>query len=347
MSQRQRTWGKTPDGVKVDLHTITNETGYEASITTYGATLTGLKVPASDGQIIDVVLGFDQLSGYLQDKNYMGSTVGRVANRISQATFKLSGKTYLLDKNEGENHLHGGKYGFNSRVWEKCPDADNDSSALSLYYFSPDGEGGYPGNLEITVIYSLVKNGLRILYRAETDQPTPVNITAHPYFNLNGDGRNSGNHELKINSEQSLISNESFIPNGELIDVTGTEADFTKFVQLDGLKTTELSASVGHDRFYPLNSSQNKFKVAAITRSKTSGMEMEILSTQPGIQFYSGDYISKGTVGKDGCIYGPRSGFCLEPMAYPDAPNRPEFPSVILSPGDIYEQSTEYRFREY
>lgn len=346
MSHVKKTWGKTPDGTEIFLHTLKNDEGFEISVATYGATLTALKVPMSDGRTIDVILGFDQLSGYLQDTNYIGATVGRVASRISQAAFELHGKKYVLDKNEGDSHLHGGKKGFSSRVWETCQAENPTHSSIKLCYSSPDGEGGYPGTLNAKVTYALLQNGLRISYKATTDKPSPVNMTAHPYFNLDGDGKNVGKHELKIFSGNTLYFDENLIPSGEILSTTGTAADFTDFKAINAIIDGNSGKPVEHDRFYPLDLLEEEMPVSAITRSPSSGLEMEVASTNPGIQLYSGDYISEGTVGKQGCIYGPRSGFCLEPMCHPDAPSRPEFPSVILNPGEMYEQIIEYRFRE-
>ncbi|WP_027723040.1 aldose epimerase family protein [Maridesulfovibrio zosterae] len=347
MSHNKKCWGTTEQGVDVHLHTISNEGGFEACVATYGATLTKLKVPMSEGRKLDVVLGFDQLTGYLQDKNYIGSTIGRTSSRISGATFNLLGKQYFLDRNERDNHLHGGEKGFNSRIWTESTTTASSNQTIKLSYESPDSEGGYPGNLKVYVTYTLIENGLRISYKAETDKPTPVNMTAHPYFNLDGDGKDAGNHELKIFSDHILYFDENLIPNGEFIPVAGTNADFSEFSPLNCSTTNTSGHPVKHDCFYPLNSGKDKLSLGALARSHSSGLEMEIATTQCGIQLYSGDYLSKNTVGKQGCIYGPRSGFCLEPQTHPDALNRPEFPSIILHPGNIYEHITEYRFRKF
>ncbi len=349
MSHKKKSWSVTPKGQEVYLHTISNDSGFQASIATYGATLVDLKVPVSNGQIVDVVLGFDDLNRYLDDPHYIGATVGRVAGRISHGFFELDGEKYLLDKNEGDNQLHGGKYGFNSRVWTECRTEKSDPYTVSLCYESPDGEGGYPGNLQVTVTYSLIENGLRIAYRGVTDKPTPINMTAHPYFNLNGDGKDTGDHEVKIFSDKTVYLDEELLPNGQTFDVSGTEADYTDFCPINGPVSNDQTKSfhLEHDRFYILNSSETEMPVAAVARSYASGLELEIATTQSGLQFYSADYIGAGTKGKLGCVYGPRSGFCLEPEGYPDAVNRPEFPSVILRPGEVYKQVTEYRFREF
>ncbi|SMF09698.1 aldose epimerase family protein [Desulfovibrio gilichinskyi] len=349
MSHTKKSWSVTPQGEQVYLHTISNDSGFQAGIATYGATLVELKVPVSNGQTVDAVLGFDDLTGYLNDPHYIGATVGRVAGRISHGSFELDGEKYFLDKNEGDNQLHGGKFGFNSRIWTECQAENPEPHTISLCYESPDGEGGYPGNLQVTVTYSLIENGLRIAYRAVTGKPTPINMTAHPYFNLNGDGKDTGEHEVKIFSDKTLFFDDEILPNGETLDVSGTEADYTDFCPINGPATDSQieTAPLKHDRFYILNLSEMEMPVAAVVRSDASGMELEIATTQSGLQFYSADYIGAGTKGKLGCEYGPRSGFCLEPEGYPDAVNRPEFPSVILRPGEVYNHVTEYRFREF
>ncbi|MBI9110661.1 aldose epimerase family protein [Maridesulfovibrio ferrireducens] len=345
MSIERRSWGRTPSGEEVSLYILNNKEGYSAGIATYGATLTKLDVPISRMSMLDVVLGFDELDGYLKDDNYFGATIGRTAGRISQAEFELDGKKIFLDKNEGENQLHGGAKGFHNRVWTASPEEDAEGPSLKLCYDSPDGESCYPGNLRVSVIYTLIKNGLRIDYRGVTDSPTPVNMTAHPYFNLNINGEDIGSHELKIFSSKTLNLDDSLIPNGEIIDVAGTEADFTDFSLIKG--ATARTSPLKHDRFYVLNSKKGEMNIAAIVRSRSFDLELEVATTQSGLQFYSGDSLSVGYAGKYGCQYGPRSGFCLEPHAHPDAPNQPKFPSVILRPGEIYEHSTEYRFREF
>ncbi len=333
-----KTWGRTPYREDVLLITLENSTGCKARISTYGATLTGLEIPVN-GKTIDVVLGFDSLQEYINDGNYLGATIGRVASRISNAGFVLDDQKYQLDRNEGDNHLHGGKYGFDRRNWEVlAQNDDTESPSLTLELHCKDGMGGYPGNMCIKTTFTLSGTTLSILHCAQCDRPTPLNMTSHQYFNLNGDGQKIDSHELKIHSTKSPHFDADLIPDGTINDISGTAADFIDFKEL---------SDAGQDCFFILDNDPEKLSTAAITRSNESGLEMEIRTNQPGIQLYTADYISSGTPGKNKLQYGPRSGFCLEPMGYPDAVNRPEFPSVILHPGEEYNNSTEYRFRTF
>ncbi|WP_320173263.1 aldose epimerase family protein [Maridesulfovibrio sp.] len=326
-------WGRTPYREDVLLFTLENSAGCKAHISTYGATLVGLEIPTKN-TAIDVVLGFDSLQEYMDDGNYMGATVGRVAGRISNASFELNGQKYQLDRNESSNHLHGGKYGFNRRNWKVLEQNDEtESSSLTLELHCKDGMGGYPGNLRIETTFTLSGTTLSIVHRAECDSPTPLNMTAHPYFNLNGDGKPVNNHEFKFSSTQCASLDESLTPDGKIIKTPGTAADFSNSKPLS---ETEC------DSYFIKDNSQSS---AATVRSSASGIEMEIFSNQHGFLFYTADGIPPGTKGKNDFQYGPRSGFCIEPMGYPDAVNRPEFPSVILNPGEKYNHSTEYRFR--
>ncbi len=339
MSISVKQWGVTPDGAAANLYSIEGEISFAAHISNYGACLVGLEVPTPCG-ISDVVLGFDNLKDYLGDSCYFGATIGRTANRISKASFEFNDRHYQLDANEGNNTLHGGYSGFNSRIWtaQAC---DQKSSSLTLTYKSPDGEAGYPGNLLAEVTFTIIENGLRIEHKAKTDKACPVSMTAHPYFNLEGCEKTLSGHELKILSRQTLGIGTGLVPTGVITDVHGTVSDFSTFTPID---RNSLESPATHDRFYVLGNNC-EVRTAAVVRCKTSGIEMEISTTQPGMQFYSGDGIPAGTIGKNGCLYGPRSGFCLEPSGYPDAPNRKEFPSVTLNPGEQYVHSTEYRFR--
>jgi aldose 1-epimerase len=336
MPVTQKSWGKTPAGEEVRFLTLKNSTGFRAQISTYGASLTALEI-LLDGKKTDVVLGFDSLRGYLTDGTYSGATVGRVAGRISNAQFKISEQEFKLDRNEGRNHLHGGDKGFNSRNWEvRAINQDEHAPSVTLSLHSPDGSNGYPGNLLAETTFTLNKTVLIISYRATTDQPTPMSMTAHPYFNLNGDGKPVNDHELKIFSAQCTALGSNLIPDGRIINISGTEADFMDFSPL---------GKTALDCFFILEKDNEKLVPAAVARGDDSGLEMEIHTSQPGMQFYTAEGIAPGTPGKYGQKYGPRSGFCIEPMGYPDAVNRPEFPSVILHPGETYNHSTEYRFR--
>ncbi|WP_432736895.1 aldose epimerase family protein [Maridesulfovibrio sp. FT414] len=341
MSVSKKQWGRTADGSEVFLYTLRNRAGLEAEISTFGAALTALKIPVKDSAV-DVVLGYERFENYVTDKTYSGITVGRTANRISGASFRLDGTEYHLEKNEGENTLHGGQSGLGTRIWSADVSEDEDRPAIRLTYSSPDGEGGYPGNLLVEVIYTMFEDGLRIDYLAETDRPCPVSLTAHPYFNLKGGGNNLSGHELTIHSCNTLELDAELIPTGTITDVHGTPGDFTVPAPMDG---SDPDNPAQHDRYYILDKVSGEMSVAALISCKSSGLELEISTTQPGLQFYSGDGIEPGTVGKKGCVYGPRAGFCIEPHGYPDAPNRKEFPSVILHPGATYMHSTEYRFR--
>ncbi|TIH15820.1 galactose mutarotase [Marinifilum sp. JC120] len=336
MGVTYKPWGRTSSGREAMLFTLENSTGCKAHISTYGSTLTGLEIPV-DGERLDVVLGFDSLQEYMTDGNYMGATVGRVAGRISTASFELDGQKFQLDSNEGPNHLHGGANGFNRQIWEVAAIEDKQNTpSLTLSLISLHLAGGYPGNLKVEATFILNETSLRITYRATTDSPTPLNMTAHPYFNLNGDGREISNHQLKIFSTKSTKFDEALIPDGNVIDICGTEADFSEFTTLG--KTAQ-------DRFYVLENECEELIPVAIARSNESGLEMEIRSNQRGVQLYTADGVKEGTRGKHEIKYGPQCGFCIEPMGYPDAVNRPEFPSVILHPGEKYNHSTEYRFR--
>ncbi|NDV26771.1 aldose epimerase family protein [Desulfovibrio sp. JC010] len=336
MPVSSKPWGRTPYREDVLLFTLENSTGCKARISTYGATLTGLEIPVGDKNI-DLVLGFDSLEEYMTDGNYFGATIGRVAGRISNAAFELDGQKYQLDRNEGSNHLHGGKYGFNRRNWKVlAQNEDAKSPSLTLELHCKDGMGGYPGNVRIETTFTLNSTSLSIVHRAQCDTPAPLNMTNHPYFNLNGGGHEIDNHELKIFSAKSTTFDKALIPDGRLIETCGSEADFSNFTPLG--KTVQ-------DRFFILDKNSLADGPAAIVRCKESGLELEISTNQRGVQLYTADGIAAGTKGKNGQQYGPRCGLCIEPMGYPDAVNRPEFPSVILHPGERYNHSTEYRFR--
>ncbi|WP_415718853.1 aldose epimerase family protein [Maridesulfovibrio sp.] len=338
MSINTKPWGRTPYREDVLLFTMENSSGCKVRISTYGAALIGLEIPAAD-RLVDVVLGYDSLEEYMADGNYMGATVGRVAGRISNAAFELDGRKYQLDRNEGNNHLHGGKYGFNRRNWEVLAlNDESNSPSLTFELHCKDGMGGYPGNVRIETTFTLSGTTLSIIHSAECDSPTPLNLTSHPYFNLNGDGQQIDGHELKILSAKSPQLNDSLIPDGQIIDLCGSEADFTAFTPLG--KTPQ-------DRYFILDNEESPLVPAAVARCNESGLEMELHTNQPGLQLYTADGVAKGTRGKKGCKYGPRCGLCIEPMGYPDAVNRKEFPSVILNPGERYHHSTEYRFRNY
>ena len=326
----------------VTEYTLTNSSGMQASILNYGGTITKLMVPDRSGKMGDVVLGFETFGGYMQKKDpYMGALVGRYANRIANAKFTMDGKTYKLAPNNSRNSLHGGNVGFDKVIWnvEKIGD-----SSLKLTYQSKDGEEGYPGNLNVQVIYTLgADNSLKIDYTATTDQATPVNLTNHSYFNLSA-GKDSTvlDHILKLDADKYTPVNDQLIPTGQIANVKGTPLDFTtpKAIGRDiG------SVKGGFDHNWILNKRGTELQEAATVYDPGSGRYMEVLTTQPGIQFYSGNFLNGDLqVTKKGQIYIPHSGLCLETQHYPDSPNEPSFPSTILKPGETYRQTTVYKF---
>ena len=326
----------------VTEYTLTNSSGMQASILNYGGTITKLMVPDRNGKMGDVVLGFETFGGYMQKKDpYIGALVGRYANRIANAKFTMDGKTYKLAPNNFGNSLHGGNVGFDKVIWntEKIGD-----SSLKLTYQSKDGEEGYPGNLNIQVIYILgADNSLKIDYTATTDQATPVNLTNHSYFNLSA-GKDSTvlDHVLKLDADKYTPVNDQLIPTGQIANVKGTPLDFTtpKAIGKDiG------SVKGGFDHNWILNKKGNEIQEAATVYDPGSGRYMEVLTTQPGIQFYSGNFLNGDLqVTKEGQMYIPHSGLCLETQHYPDSPNEPSFPSTILKPGETYRQTTVYKF---
>jgi aldose 1-epimerase len=326
----------------VTEYTLTNSSGMQASILNYGGTITKLMVPDRNGKMGDVVLGFETFGGYMQKKDpYIGALVGRYANRIANAKFTMDGKTYKLAPNNFGNSLHGGNVGFDKVIWntEKIGD-----SSLKLTYQSKDGEEGYPGNLNVQVIYTLgADNSLKIDYTATTDQATPVNLTNHSYFNLSA-GKDSTvlDHVLKLDADKYTPVNDQLIPTGQIANVKGTPLDFTtpKAIGKDiG------SVKGGFDHNWILNKRGTELQEAATVYDPGSGRYMEVLTTQPGIQFYSGNFLNGDLqLTKEGQIYIPHSGLCLETQHYPDSPNEPSFPNTILRPGETYKQTTVYKF---
>jgi len=349
-STTKKSFGKTPDGQPVDLYVLTNKSGGEASITDYGGALVSLKMPDRNGKLADVVLGYDGAGGYIADKSYFGALVGRYGNRIGHAQFVLDGKTYKLAKNNGENTLHGGLKGFNKALWAAKPLAVKDGQSLQLSYLSKDGEEGFPGNLKVTVTYTLTDtNALRIVYTATTDKKTVVNLTNHAYFNLAGQG--SGDilgHLLMINADQFTPVDSGLIPTGELRDVTGTPFDFRKPTAIGARidqDDEQLKLGGGYDHNFVLGMPMDHVEsLAARVVEPTSGRVMEVWTTEPGIQFYTGNFLDGKTLGKGGVTYPKRSALCLETQHFPDSPNQPKFPSVVLNPGDRYHTITTYKF---
>ena len=349
MDIQKEIFGKTQQGVQVDLYTLTNANGVVAKITNYGAIVVSLEVPDRKGKMADVVLGYDTLAEYIKDTPYFGAIVGRYGNRIAKGKFTLDGVEYKLATNNGENHLHGGIVGFDKVVWDAEPIKQADAVGLKLTYLSKDGEEGYPGNLTSTVCYYLTNdNELKIEYKATTDKATPINLTHHSYFNLAGQGTcDILAHQLMINADRFTPVDATLIPTGELRAVKGTTFDFTKPTPIGDRidqDDEQLKFGKGYDHNFVLNSSDGSLALAARVTEPTSGRIMEVYTTEPGIQFYSGNFLDGSNVGKGGKVYKHRYGFCLETQHFPDSPNKPDFPSVTLKPGEKYTCTTVYKF---
>ena len=345
MDIQKQSYGRLADGLEVEVYTLTNSYGLRARIMTYGATLISLEVPDRNGQLADIVLGHDSLKGYLDpDRNpYFGSIVGRYGNRIARGKFTLDGIEYRLATNNGENHLHGGIKGFDKVLWTAEPVREEGAVGVKLSYLSRDGEEGYPGNLSTTVIYWLTEaNELRISYEAETDKPTPVNLTHHSYFNLAGQGEGDIlGHELTLNASHFTPVDEGLIPTGEIRPVEGTAWDFTRPKAIGA----EIAAVPGgYDHNFALRDGQGPLKLAARVLEPSSGRVMEIYTTEPGIQFYTGNFLDGSIIGKSGKVHQKHYAFCLETQHFPDSPNKPSFPSTILRPGEKYTSLTIYKF---
>jgi aldose 1-epimerase len=343
-------YGKTPDGAVVDLYTLTNGKGVEAQIITYGGTVVSLKVPDSAGKLDNVVLGFSRLEDYAESSPYFGAIIGRYGNRIGGARFMLDGVSYQLPANDKTNSLHGGKKGFDKVVWQAQEVTGDSGPALRLSHRSPDGDQGYPGNLAVTVDYTLTDdNALRIQYSATTDKPTVVNLTNHSYFNLSGEA--SGDvmaQEIMINAERYTPVDPGLIPTGELAPVAGTPFDFTKPTAI-GARIDEGHEQIvrgrGYDHNFVLNRpADNSLALAARVRDPKTGRTLEVLTTEPGVQFYSGNFLDATLVGTGGKVYRQTTGFCLETQHFPDSPNKPDFPSTVLRPSETYRTTTVYRF---
>jgi len=344
----KQSFGKTADGVSVDLYTLTNKHGAKVKIITYGARVVSIEVRDRAGKLGDVALGYDDVLGYEKDSSYLGPIVGRYGNRIAKGRFTLDGQTYTLATNNNGNHLHGGLRGFDKVVWTGKGSVVAGAARLRLTYLSKDQEEGYPGNLSVTVIYTWTdRNELKIEYSAQTDKPTVLNLTNHAYFNLAGAGVGDIlNHEMRINALRFTPTDATSIPTGELRNVKGTPLDFTS-AQLVGARIEEkyeqLISGAGYDHNFVLNKLSGKLGLAAEVYESTSGRMMRVYTTEPGVQFYSGNFLN-GAIGKQGLAYPRRSGFCLETQHYPDSPNKPGFPSTVLRPGGRYTQTTIYQF---
>ncbi len=341
-------FGTAPDGRAVRHYTLRNAQGMTAGIITYGAIVVSLTAPDKNGRYDDVVLGYDNLADYIKVSPYFGAIVGRYGNRIGKGKFTLDGRTYTLATNDGENHLHGGIRGFDKVVWDDEPVDRADAVGVKLSYLSRDGEEGYPGNLKISVIYLLTnKNELRIEYEATTDKATPVNVTHHGYFNLTGGQRDILGHELMLNAEKFTPVDAGLIPTGELRPVQGTPMDFRKRTAIGARiddSYEQLQFGGGYDHNWVLNKKGDAMTLAAEVYEPTTGRLMTVRTTEPGIQFYAGNFLDGTITGKDGVVYEHRYGFCLETQHYPDSPNKPDFPSTILRPGRVYRTTTVYAF---
>lgn len=344
-------YGTTPDGQPVELFTLRNRNGIEAQITNYGGIITALKVPDKQGQFADVVLGFDKLEGYTNCKGgpYFGALIGRYGNRIAKGTFSIDGRAYTLAKNNGENALHGGLKGFDKVVWQVIEaGADANDAKLKLFYLSPDGEEGYPGNLKVHATYTLTgDNCLKLDCEAVTDQPTVCNLTQHSYFNLAGQGRgNVLDHVVHINADRFTAVVAGSIPTGELRSVKGTPLDFLQPAPIGrrlGDDYEQLKLTRGYDHNFVLNKQGNELSLAARAQEPASGRILEVWTTEPGVQFYSGNYLSGQFTGKNNLAYPAHSGFCFEPQHFPDSPNHPEFPGTWLRPGETYHNTIIYK----
>ena len=341
-------FGTTPAGTKVDLYTLRNRRGMEARIMTYGGIVVSLKTPDKAGRFEDVVQGYDSLEGYLERNPYFGAIVGRCGNRIAKGKFSLNGKTYSLAKNNGSgNHLHGGIKGFDKVVWTAKPIETSNGPALQLDYLSKDGEEGYPGNLSVTVIYTVTAdNGLRVDFKATTDKDTICNLTHHSYFNFHG-GEDVLDYVVQINAERFTAVNADVIPTGELRSVAGTPLDFRKPMPIGARingNDEQIRLAGGYDHNWVFDKPAGQLAPVARVTDKVSGRCMEVFTTQPGMQFYSGNFLDGTIKGKGGRKYQRRSAFCMEPQHFPDAPNHPQFPSIELKPGQVYENTIVYRF---
>jgi aldose 1-epimerase len=346
---KKESFGKTADGQEVELYTLSNANGVETEITTYGGIVVSIKVPDRNGKFDDVALGFDTLDGYLKGHPFFGAIVGRYGNRIGKAKFTLNGKEYKLAVNNGENTLHGGTKGFDKVVWKARPVTVKDGVALELTYLSKDGEEGYPGNLSVKVVYTLTNNNeLKIDYSATTDQDTVVNLTNHSYFNLAGQGNGDIlGHQIQINADRFTPVDSGLIPTGELRSVKSTPFDFTQLTAIGARVNQDdeqLKLGKGYDHNFVINGKAGTLRLAAKVVEPTTGRVMEVLTTEPGVQLYIGNFLDGSLKGKEGKVYGLRYGFCLETQHFPDSPNKPDFPSTVLKKGGRYQTTTVYKF---
>ena len=339
--------GQALDGTEIQLFTLTNQQGAKATITNYGGTLVGLLMPDKNGKMGDVVLGFERVSDYQspafrQANPYIGALIGRYGNRIAKGKFSIDGKAYQVRVNNGPNSLHGGQVGYDQKIWAATPGTSPDGPTLTLQYLSEDGEEGYPGNLQITVVYTLTEaNALQIDYTATTDKATVVNLTNHAYFNLShGVGKDIMAHEITLLADRYNVVDAGLIPTGELRPVAGTPFDFTT-PRAIGERLAQVPG--GYDHNWVLNTATGQH-LAATVYDPASGRTLDVTTDQPGIQFYTGNFLDGTLIGKNGTVYGKHAGFCLETQHFPDSPSQPHFPRTVLRPGETFHSVSSYKF---
>ena len=345
---KKESFGTLPDGTSVDLYTITNAQGMEIRATNYGGIVVSLRVPDKKGNLDDIALGFDDLKGYLANTPYFGAIIGRYGNRIAKGKFTLDGKEYTLARNNGPNSIHGGLKGFNQVAWQAEPFQSPVGVGIILSYTSKDGEEGYPGNLKTKVTYTLTgKNEWIIDYEAVTDKATPVNLTEHTYFNLAGEGKGDVlGHILQLNASRFTPVDQSLIPTGELRPVKSTPLDFTQPTAIGAridADYEQLRLGRGYDHNFVIDRKDSDPVLAARVKEPTSGRVLEVYTTEPGVQLYTGNFLDGTITGKGGHVYKQRFGFCLETQHFPDSPNHPDFPTTILRPGRTYHSRTIYK----
>jgi aldose 1-epimerase len=344
---QQKAFG-TREGRPVNLYTLTNSHGVEVHAMNYGGIILSIRVPDRKGEFADIVLGHDSLEGYTPNPPYLGAIVGRYANRIANGTFTLDGKTYTLPKNDGPNTLHGGTTRtFDKVVWDAEP--VKGKTGVAFTYLSKDGEEGFPGNMKVTVTYTLTDaNELMIDYQATTDKASPINVSQHSYFNLKGEGNGDIlDHEIMINADRFTPVDKNLIPTGELKSVKGTPFDFTTSTKIGARiedKDEQLTLGHGYDHNFVINRKGPGLTLAARVYEPTTGRVLEVSTTQPGVQFYTGNFLDGTVTGKEGHVYKRRFGFCLETQHFPDSPNHPDFPTTILKPGEKFHQTTVFKF---
>jgi aldose 1-epimerase len=346
-------FGTSPDGEEVERYTLTTAAGAVARILTWGGIVQSLEVPDRDGHLANVVLGFADLDGYLAGSPYFGAIIGRYANRIAGGRFTLDGREVRVPVNEPPNSLHGGERGFDKRVWSARPDAGGDAAVLELKRTSPDGEEGYPGDLDVTVTYTLLGTELRVEYEATTSAPTVVNLTNHSYWNLAGEasGETVLDHELRLDAGRFTPIGRDWAPTGELAPVAGTPFDFTTATPIGariGADDEQLRIGLGYDHNFVLNGwepGRSAPRVAALVRDPGSGRTLEVATTEPGVQFYAGNQLDGSLTGTSGRPYPRNAALVLETQHFPDSPNQPAFPSTVLRPGGSYRSATVFRFR--